>query len=308
MIFIAGATGFVGRHLLRGLKAGGYRARCLVRSEEGVRFCHELGFEACRGDITDRKSLEGKLEGTRIVIHLVGIIRERDKGGFDKVHVEGTGNLVDEAKASGTERFFFQSALGADPGSPFKYLRTKAQAEEIVKRSGIPYTIFRPSLIIGPGDGFTENVKELLRLGPVVPVPGDGEARFQPLFIDDWVRCILEVLDNEAFENRVIEIGGPEHLTYNQMLKTIMKEMGMSKPILHVPPAVTKAGLPFVGILRSIGRRFGVKMPDVSSEQIDLLQTDNITDPDAVERLFGFRPAGFEEAIRKALGDQPDKT
>ncbi|MEC4685185.1 MAG: NAD(P)H-binding protein [Nitrospirota bacterium] len=308
MIFIAGATGFVGRHLTRSLSSGEYRVRCLVRSDKGAGACTSPGFETTKGDITDRESLKGKLEGVRLVTHLVGIIREQGKSTFDRVHIEGTKNLVDEAKSSDVEHFFFQSALGADLRSPFKYLRTKAEAEEIVKDSGIPYTIFRPSLIIGPGDGFTENIKELLRLGPVVPVPGDGKARFQPIFIDDWVRCFLKILDGQDFINRVLEFGGPEHLSYNEILKLIMKEMGINKPIVHIPPTITKAGLPFLQVFRTLGRTVGIKMPDVSAEQIDLLQLDNITELDSVEHEFGFRPVGFEEAVKKTLTDQPDKT
>ncbi|HDH01898.1 MAG TPA: NAD-dependent epimerase/dehydratase family protein [Nitrospirae bacterium] len=308
MIFIAGATGFVGRHLIRSLSSGEYRVRCLVRSDKGVELCTSLAFETSKGDITDRESLKGKLEGIRIVTHLVGIIKEQGESTFDKVHIEGTRNLVDEAKSSNVEHFFFQSALGADLRSPFKYLKTKAEAEEIVKDSGIPYTIFRPSLIIGPGDGFTKSIKELLRLGPVVPVPGDGKARFQPIFIDDWVRCFLKILDGQDFINRLLEFGGPEHLNYNEILKIMMKEMGINKPIVHIPPTITKAGLPFIQVFRRIGRTVGMKMPEVSAEQIDLLQIDNITDVDSVEHLFGFRPIEFEEAIRKTLRDQPDKT
>lgn len=308
MIFIAGATGFVGRHLIRSLSSGEYRVRCLVRSDKGAGLCTSPGFETTKGDITDRESLKGKLEGVRLVTHLVGIIKEQGASTFGRVHIEGTKNLVDEAKSSDVEHFFFQSALGADLRSPFKYLKTKAEAEEIVKSSGIPYTIFRPSLIIGPGDGFTENIKELLRLGPVVPVPGDGKARFQPIFIDDWVTCFIKTIDSKNFKNRVLEFGGPEHLSYNEILKTIMKEMGINKPIVHIPPALTKASLPLAHIFSSLGRTVGMKMPDVSAEQIDLLQIDNITDPDSVEREFGFRPVGFEEAVKKTLTDQPDKT
>ncbi|HEC98162.1 MAG TPA: NAD-dependent epimerase/dehydratase family protein [Nitrospirae bacterium] len=308
MIFIAGATGFVGRHLIRSLSSGKYKVRCLVRSDKEAGLCTSPGFETTKGDITDSESLKGKLEGVGIVVHLVGIIKEQGEGTFEKIHIEGTKNLVDEAKFSDVEHFFFQSALGADLRSPFKYLRTKAEAEEIVKGSGLPYTIFRPSLIIGPGDGFTENIKELLRLGPVVPVPGDGKARFQPIFIDDWVRCFLKIIDSRNFKNRVFEFGGPEHLSYNEILKIIMKEMEIKNPIVHIPPAITKAGLPFIQVFRSLGRTVGMKMPDVSPEQIDLLQIDNITDMDSVEHLFGFRPVGFEETIRKTLRNQPDKT
>ncbi len=297
MIFIAGVTGFVGRHLLEALLQKGLKVRCLVRTSEKAERLRKLGIDTHQGDITDRESLKGSLDDVKLVVHLVGIIMERPGMTFRKVHVEGTENIVEEAVSSGVKHIFYQSALGASLEAPFKYSSTKAEAEEIVKASGIPYTIFRPSLIIGPEDGFTENLKEVMRLGPVVPVPGCGKARFQPLGIEDWIKAFLSILDNSESLNRIYEFGGPEHLTYSEILKIFMKVLNIKKPTIHIPIPLMKAGLPFGMALRAMG----FKIPPVSSEQLDMLQVDNITDIDSMEKQFGFKPITFEDALTKAL-------
>ncbi|KAB2818847.1 MAG: NAD-dependent epimerase/dehydratase family protein, partial [Candidatus Dadabacteria bacterium] len=201
----------------------------------------------------------------------------------------------------GVRHFFYQSALGASPDSSSRYQKTKALAEEAVRQSGIPFTIFRPSLVIGDGDGFTERLRELIGLGPVVTVPGTGNGRFQPLFVEDWVRCFLGIVNNEAALGRVYELGGPEHLTYNEILTTLMEALNISKPVVHVPMPLMKAGLPFMGIAQGLGRLVGKRVPSVSSEQLALLEIDNITELEAVEKSFGFSPIPYREALRSFI-------
>jgi len=236
-----------------------------------------------------------------MVVHLVGIIEEKGGTTFGKVHVEGTGNLADEATSAGVCHFFYQSALGASLGSSSRYQKTKAEAEEIVKGSGIPYTIFRPSLVIGEGDGFTERLKELVALGPLVTVPGDGAAKFQPLFIDDWVRCFLGIIGKETSKGMTYELGGPEQLTYNEIISQFMEATGTRKPVVHVPMAFVKAGIPFMGFARGLAMIAGKKIPAVTAEQLALLERDNICDADAVEKAFGFKPLPYKEALKKFL-------
>jgi NADH dehydrogenase len=301
MIFIAGGTGFIGKHLIRALKEKGYASRCLARKRERAALCEETGFEVAVGDITDRESLRRRLDGAEMVVHLVGIIEERNGVTFEKVHVEGTANLVDEAKAAGVKHFFYQSALGASPESPAKYHRTKAEAEEIVKGSGLPFTIFRPSLVIGEKDGFTEKLKDLVRLAPVVAIPGSGNARFQPIDVDDLVKCLLAIIDNKDAFGRTYELGGPDHLTYNELVAQLMDVMGVKKPLVHLPIVLAKAGIPFVGLAQSIGKFFGKEVPTVTAEQLSLLEQDNICAPDAVEKSFKFRPIPYKDALRKFI-------
>lgn len=300
--FIAGGTGFIGKHLIDALSKGKYAARCLVRTEERAAVCRKAGFEAAIGDITDRESLKGKLDNCDIVAHLVGIIEEKGDMTFERVHVEGTRNLIEEAKGADIKHIFYQSALGASINSWAKYYKTKAEAEDIVRTCGIPYTIFRPSLVIGKSDGFTEKLKELVRLGPFVPIPGSGNGKFQPIYVKDWVKCFMKVFSDESrvtsHESRIFEFGGPEHLTYNEIVLQLMEAMGVNKPLIHVPVVIIKISLPFSGISKKIGGFFGRQIPSVTVEQLELLQMDNICDIKSVENNFGFKPINYREALK----------
>jgi len=246
------------------------------------------------GDIGDLPG--GALQGVDMVVHLVGILQEAPGVSFHEVHVLGTEALLREARKAGVRHFFFQSALGAHPGSDTRYLKTKALAEEAVKASGLPFTIFRPSLLIGPWDGFSLRVIELIRSMPVVPVPGSGRARLQPLYIQDWVRCFLKVL-KEGPKNKTYELGGPEQLSYNRILELYMQALGLKKPLLHIPMGLATLGLP----LGRLARAAGLKVPQATLEQLRLLQRDNVCAPDAVRRHFGFQPLGLKEALRRFI-------
>ena len=305
MIFIAGATGFVGRRLLDALQRERAAVRCLVRDENKADWVRSLGFEAVQGDITDADSLHGALDGAETVVHLVGIIEENAKSTFESVHVQGTRNLVNESVSSGVKRIFYQSALGADIQSPFAYLKTKAEAEKIVVSSDIPYTIFKPSLIVGKGDGFTERMRKLISAGPVVPVPGSGLARFQPLYIRDWLECFRLALIHGVSGNRIYEFGGPEQLTYNEILKEIMDVLEIKKPVIHVPMGVVRLSLPFMGAVRSVASALGREIPPVTDELLSLLGMDNVCDKDSIRKHFGFTPSRFKEALREFLQVSP---
>lgn len=301
MILITGATGFVGSHLLEFLKEVDTPVRCLVRSEEKGRRVRSLGFEAVLGDVQDRDSLDGAVEGIESVVHLVGIIEEKEGADFETVHVGGTQKLVDAAQATGVNTLFYQSALGADPDSPYRYLKTKGEAEQIVRSSGIPYTIFKPSLILGKKDGFTERMKQLLTAGPVVPVPGDGMAKLQPIYIGDWVKCLQQAMVTEKMRNKTYELGGPEQLTYNEILKSIMTALGIDKPIVHLPMGMTRLALPFMGLAQRAARVLGREIPAVTGELLALLSVDNICEIDSVEKNFGFAPMKLADALAEFM-------
>ncbi len=294
MIFIAGATGFVGGHLMDFLLQKKYSLRCLVRSDKAGKQLLQAGAEVVHGDITNPDTLKGLLHPDDLVIHLVGIIEEKGDATFASVHVEGTRALIAEAGRAGVRHFFYQSALGADLNSWSGYLRTKAEAEEIVKKSGIPYTIFRPSLIIGPWDGFTRKIMDMLRFSPVVPLPGEGKARFQPVSIKDWLACIGKVIENPADFSGTFEIGGPEHLSYRQIVETLSRAAGYHKPVFSIPIGLMKLGA-------SIVERF-LPSPPVTSDQLRLLEQDNICDSSAIEEAFGFEPERYEDAVRRFVG------
>ncbi|MBI5075665.1 MAG: complex I NDUFA9 subunit family protein [Nitrospirae bacterium] len=293
MIFIAGASGFAGGHLSDFLLAKGHKLKCLARSKRALTALAEKGAEVIPGDITQAVSLQGVLRSDDIVIHLVGIIEERGDATFQSIHVEGTKNLVKEAQRAGVKHFFYQSALGSDISSWSGYLKTKAEAEEIVKQSGIAYTIFRPSLIIGPWDGFTKKIMDMLKFSPVVPLPGEGKAKFQPIYIKDWLTCIGRVIDDPARYSGTFDIGGPEHLAYREIVENLSKAMGHRRPTFSIP-------MGFMKLSTSILERF-LPSPPVTSDQLRLLEQDNICDLDAVERHFGFMPKKFADALQEFM-------
>ncbi|MEW6109950.1 MAG: complex I NDUFA9 subunit family protein [Nitrospirota bacterium] len=290
MIFIAGATGFVGNHLINYLLGKGHRLKCLARSEKAKESLSAKGVEVIEGDITKPDTLREILKPEDFVIHLVGIIEEKGKATFQSIHVEGTSNLVSEANRAGVRHFFYQSALGADRNSWSGYLKTKAEAEEIVKKSGLNYTIFRPSLIIGPWDGFTRKMMDMIKLSPVVPIPGKGKAKFQPVYIKDWLKCIEKVIDAPHNYISTYEIGGPEHLTYTEFVEKLAMAMGRSRPSFKIPMGLMKLATAFLEKLPV--------SPPVTSDQLRLLESDNICAPDTIVKNFGFVPMKYGEALK----------
>lgn len=293
-VFIAGGTGFVGSHLLEAFsRDSGVRARCLVRSAARAGHCTDKGFETFIGDITDRPSLRTALLGVETVFHLVGLIEEAGPQTFQRVVVEGTRNLIDEARLAGVGHFVYVSSLGANPDSPHRYLKSKALAEQAVMDSGIPYTIFRPSLVIGSGGGFVGKLKDIIALpGPIVPVPGGGETKFQPIYVGDLSRCLTSVIGDPEAKGRVYELGGPEQLSYNTLLLMMAEVMGKRKKLLHIPMKLAIFGARALGLL-------GIS--PVTPEQLELLGTDNICSAGCVKEEFHFEPLGFREAISLSL-------
>lgn len=296
MIFIAGASGFVGAHLVDALLNSGYKLRCLSRSKKSEDFFRGKGIEVVPGDITMPETLEGALDGIELVIHLIGIIEERKSYTFHDVHVYGTRNLVIEAKKAEVKHIFYQSALGADINSWSKYLSTKAEAEEIIKKSKIPFTVFRPSLIIGPWDGFTKKLKEIARLSPVIPIPGDGKAKFQPLYIKDWVKCALKVAASPELFQGIFELGGPQHLSYKEMVSAFADSLNIKKKIVHIPMSLMRFGV-------AVSEKT-IPFAPLTSDQLRLLETDNICDLNSVEKNFGFKPLKYKDALSEFISEK----
>ena len=194
MVLLTGATGFVGSHLLRHLQAAGHQVRCLARPGPKADVLKQTGAEVAHGDILEPTTLPAALEGIEQLIHLVGIIIERGRQTFVRVHHEGTRNLVAAARQGGVKRIVHMSALGARPDAgATPYNRTKAAAEQAVIQGGIPYVILRPSIIFGPRDVFVTQMTGLIRpwFIPVIHIAGSGRYPLQPVFIDNVCQAFV---------------------------------------------------------------------------------------------------------------------
>lgn len=293
MILVTGASGFVGRHLIERLRKAGISVRAQVRTLSKMQKLKDLGAEVVPGDISDPAALEAVAAGCDRVIHLVGIIQEGKGFTFRSIHVEGTRNVLAAAKKAGVKQFFHQSALGTRENAKSEYHRTKWEAEQLVKASGMPYTILRPSLIYGPGDAFTVRLADMIRRSPVLPVIGTGRSKVQPIFIDDVTACIAKAVTSDRFLNGVFEIGGPEQLSYEAVTKAIADELGIRRPLVHMP----------MSFMRTMARVAETVLPSppVTTDQLIMLQEDNVCSMHDIREGFGVEPIRLIEGLSKFL-------
>jgi NADH dehydrogenase len=237
---------------------------------------------------TDGAGLAEAFASCDAVIHLVAVIHERGKQTFERVNHEASEHVAAAAAEAGVAHLIHQSVLGADPDPTYPYPATKWAGEQAAIGSGVPYTVLRPSLIFGPGDGFFTLLAKLIRLslltGLIVPVPGDGQAIFQPLAIDDLTQCMLVALERGP-SNRVHEFGGPEHLTYEEILYIVKFALGAHRRFVHLPVQMM---LPPAFVMQTLMRN-----PLVTVGQLRLLEKNNMTRLDSVDRTFGFHPQRF---------------
>lgn len=294
-VFLTGATGFVGGHLAARLAAEGHRIRCLVRRLDHRRaaYLKDLDAELAAGDILNPDALREAIEGCGAVIHLVGIITEPPGFTFKQVHVKGTVNVLDAAAAAGVRRYVHMSALGAGSDASTTYFQTKWQAEEAVRASGLDYTIFRPSIIYGPGGEFINMLLRQIRLMPLVPVIGDGNYRMQPVSVHDVAFCFSRALADGGTIGEEYELGGPESLTYNELVHTICRAAGKRRALIHLPLALVR---PVVRLLE----RF-LRHSPVTTDQLKMLLAGNVCDTTRMREHFGIEPVAFEQGIKEVL-------
>ena len=293
MILVTGGTGFVGSHLIKRMRQDNLPVRALVRNPEKAQALRDLGVEVVVGDVSDKVSLEKAVLGIERVVHLVGIIQEAPGVTFQRVHVDGTRNLVEAARKAGVRHFLFQSALGTRANAKSQYHRTKWEAEEIVRNSGIPSTILRPSLIYGPGDQFTIRLADMIRLSPILPIIGSGRSKLQPLFVSDAVACIVKAVSGDAYLNEHYEIGGPEQLTYEEVTRAIAAALGVSRPALHLP----------LFFMRSVAKVMETMLPKppITTDQLIMLQEDNVCGMKDIRDAFGIEPVAFQKGLETFL-------
>jgi NADH dehydrogenase len=241
VILLTGATGTVGAALLQRLIADGKQVRCLVRDPR------RLGSERVRvqialGDLANPASFRHALRGVDTVVHLAAAIRDQEDASIEELNGVATLRLLRASERAGVKRFLFYSALGASLYSQSRFFRAKALAEDAVRGSPIDSVVFAPSIVYTPGDHWLRLLERLSWL-PAVPVSGNGDALFQPIWADDAAAVTMAVLNGHRDGEEPIELAGPETLSQDQIIKTVLRSLGRRRRLLHVPLPVVRAGL-----------------------------------------------------------------
>lgn len=291
-IAVTGATGFIGSSLCRRLALAGYEVVALARDPSRAGKLPP-NVTAVAGDITESDSLAEAFRGCTVVMNLVGIIREVGKATFQRVHAEGTRNVVRAAEAAGVTRLVQMSAVGTRPNATSRYHQTKWAGEESVRTSKLEWVIIRPSLVFGKGDGFTTTLIDLIRKAPIIPVIGSGRNLMQPIAVEDVTAIFLAVTEGEEHIGKTYEIGGPEHLPYRQIVRMIARQLGSRKPLVSVPIALMS---PVAGVMSRLTSRF-----PLTPDQLAMLKEDNIANPNQAETVFNLNLVNFSEGLKKML-------
>ena len=226
MILLTGATGTVGRAVLRRLTdAGSEPVRCLVRDPR------RLGPDRVRvqlalGDLADPGTFRQALRGVQTVIHLGASIRDQPSGSLEALNGLATVRLVRAAERAGASRFVFFSALGATAQSDARFMRSKAKAAAAVAASGLQTTVFAPSIVYTPGDPWL-SLLERLSLLPALPVSGDGRAVYQPIWAEDVADCVMAALERPGADgHREFDLAGPQSLSYDDIVRAALRPLG----------------------------------------------------------------------------------
>jgi uncharacterized protein YbjT (DUF2867 family) len=296
LITIYGGSGFLGRHVVRALAKRGYRIRNAVRRPDLAGHLQPLGrvgqIHSVQANLRDQASVERAAAGADVLINLVGILFERGKQRFDAVHAQGAEYVAQAARSHGVP-LVHVSAIGADANSTSAYARTKADAEARVLAALPSAVIMRPSVMFGPDDNFSNLFASMAQMSPFLPLIGGGETKFQPAFVGDVAQAIAKAVDGEARAGTIYELGGPEVLTFKEILQCLLKVIGRKRMLLPLPFGIAKLQAAFLQYLPT---------PLLTPDQVELLRYDNVVSAAAQAdgrtfQAFGIQPDTMEGVV-----------
>jgi NADH dehydrogenase len=279
MLLLTGATGLVGSALLPRLLAEGIPVRCLVRDPRRLG-AQRVRVQIALGDLTDPPSFRNALRGVQTVVHLAASIRDQPRGSIEELCGIATWRMVEAAERQGVERFVFFSALGASTHHRTRCLRAKALAEQAVRESAVRSIVFAPSIVYAPGDPWL-TLLERLALLPVMPVPGRGRAAFQPIWAEDVAGCVTAALREERAERDARhELAGPETLSHDEIVRTLLRSLGRRRPLLHVPTPIVSRSLRLIEA--TAGPRAFATWDEAELMEVDMLSARGSADAEAL--------------------------
>ena len=296
-VFVSGASGFVGNEVVKELLAHGHEVHALVRQGSEKRVKEQERVEIFPGDCLHPEALAPAVAGCDAAVHLVGIIREFPGRGitFEGVHVEATQNVVDATKTAGVRRYLHMSALGARPEPAVPYQMTNFRADEYVINSGLTYTIFRPSIIYGPEDQSINLFARHIRRLAFFPIIGDGMYQLQPVPVWTIAQAFALALTLPQTENKIYDVGGPEPLTFNEVIDTIARVLKRKTKKFHQPVWTMQFAASLCGRFRWF---------PLTPGQLTMLMEGSTCDPTAFFEDFGLTPEPFQDGLASYLPEK----
>jgi uncharacterized protein YbjT (DUF2867 family) len=293
-ILLTGATGYVGGRLLRKLEESGRPVRCIVRRPEALSGRATKQTEIVYGDILEPESLHEAFAGVTAAYYLVHSMA--GSGPFADADRRGAENFAAAARRSGVSRIVYLGGLGAEHDVS-THLESRHEVGRILRESGVPTIEFRASIIIGSGSVSFEIVRSLVDRSPVLLIPRWVVSRTQPIAIEDVLAYLLAALDLGLEESRLFEIGGPDRVTYADLMREYARQAGLRRAVIRVPLATPRISGLWLSVLTPVYSSIG-------RELIESLRNDTLVGDGAARGAFPIRPRGFREAIERALANE----
>jgi uncharacterized protein YbjT (DUF2867 family) len=270
-VTVIGASGFLGRYVVRRLARQGAVIAAVSRRAGDAGYLKPMGdvgqIALIDGDIGQEDVIRAALADADGVVNCVGILWQRGAQSFERVHHQAAGRLAELAAAAGVGRMVHLSAIGADPGSPAAYARSKAAGEDAVRRAFPDAVILRPSIVFGPEDQFFNRFAEMARFLPLLPLLGGGATRLQPVYVGDVADAVVAALDGVGGATRLFELGGPQVLTFREAMELLLHEIGRRRMLVAVPAGLAR-------LMAYIGEY--LPEPPLTRDQLLLLERDNV--------------------------------
>jgi uncharacterized protein YbjT (DUF2867 family) len=300
MILITGGTGFIGKALIRQLTELDYPLRTLIRpSDRSPKLPTGVSVEVAVSSLADPRGLRAAMVGVEAIFHLASSERQGAQSSLMDIEIQGTRNVVDAAVDAGVRRFFFVSHLGADRASAYPVFKAKAIAEDFIRRSGLDYTILRSAIAFGPNDGLTTGIARLLAATPwFFLMPGNGQTLLQPVWVEDLATCLAWSLEDNDTRNRSLDIGGPEYLTFEQVVGLVMENIRVRRQLVKISPPYLRG---FTVLMESIFPGFPTTV-----YWLDYLASNRTTALDALPRQFGLLPSRISQRLAYLRGQNWD--
>ncbi len=289
LVTVLGGSGFIGRYIVEQLAREGAQVRVAVRRPNEALFLKPLGelgqIRPMAANLKNEASVRRAIRGADAVINLVGILFNSGGQTFEALQADGAGLVARVAMEEGVKHMVQMSALGATHVSDSRYARTKAMGEDAVLAAFPTATVLRPSVVIGAEDGFYNRFAKLVKLFPILPIPG-ADTKFQPVYVDDVAKAaVMASHGGDAFEGKTFELGGPQAMTLRALLEDMMDRIGTHRPIIRVPWGMAMLQATFLQMLPN---------PPLTRDQVTLLRSDNVVSEGAVGfEAFGIKPVGI---------------